>query len=49
MAHQLEEYARAGMDGWVAKPIQAEVLFDALNRCLTATEAAGDAHDTAAA
>lgn len=34
MAHQVDEYRRAGMDGWVAKPVQAEKLYDALAAAL---------------
>jgi PAS domain S-box-containing protein len=32
MAHQLDEYASAGMDGFVAKPIQLEALLTAISR-----------------
>ena len=34
MAHQLADYRAAGMDDCVAKPIQAEALFNALERLL---------------
>ena len=39
MAHQVEQYITAGMDGHVAKPIQAAELFEALTR-LTSPETA---------
>jgi CheY-like chemotaxis protein len=32
MSHQVEQYAAAGMNGHVAKPIQAAELFEALTR-----------------
>jgi len=35
MHHQLEDYVRAGMDGWVAKPIEAPKLFAALQRAIS--------------
>ena len=31
MAHQIDEYTSAGMDGIVAKPIQLEVLLTAIS------------------
>jgi len=34
MAHQIEEYVAAGMDGMIAKPIRVEELFAALNAVL---------------
>jgi two-component system, sensor histidine kinase len=40
MAHQVEQYTAAGMDGHVAKPIQAAELFEALTRAATAPQAA---------
>ncbi len=45
MAHQVAEYAAAGMDGFVAKPIEVGRLFDALQAVL---EAARDAAQAAA-
>jgi two-component system, sensor histidine kinase len=38
MSHQLDEYAAAGMDGVVAKPLNAEILFAEIAKAL-----AGDA------
>ncbi|MFN3511905.1 MAG: ATP-binding protein [Phenylobacterium sp.] len=35
MAHHLAEYAEAGMDGWVAKPIELTRLMEALEEALT--------------
>ena len=35
MAHQIEEYVAAGMDGVVAKPIQIEALMQALSKIAT--------------
>ncbi|WP_332773613.1 ATP-binding protein [Phenylobacterium sp.] len=40
MAHQVAEYAAAGMDGFVAKPIEVGRLFDALQAVLEARDAA---------
>ena len=37
MRHQVEEYLAAGMEGVVAKPIQAEVLFKAIEASLAGT------------
>jgi CheY-like chemotaxis protein len=34
MRHQVEAYLAAGMDGFVAKPIEAEKLFDAIRTAL---------------
>jgi signal transduction histidine kinase len=39
MSHQVEQYRAAGMDGHVAKPIQAAELFAALIRAATPDEA----------
>jgi two-component system, sensor histidine kinase len=39
MAHQIEQYAAAGMDGHVAKPIQAAELFAALTRAAVPPQA----------
>ncbi|THD50566.1 ATP-binding protein [Phenylobacterium sp.] len=49
MAHQLEEYRLAGLDGMVAKPIRVEELFKALNAALDAGAAREGADATAAA
>jgi signal transduction histidine kinase/ActR/RegA family two-component response regulator len=39
MSHQVERYAAAGMDGHVAKPIQATELFAALTRAVVPEQA----------
>jgi PAS domain S-box-containing protein len=39
MAHQVEDYMAAGMDGLVPKPIRVEELFDALQAVIDAAEA----------
>ena len=36
MNHQLNEYAAAGMDGLIAKPIEVQRLYDALEAALSA-------------
>ena len=38
MSHQVSEYLAAGMDGHVAKPIQAERLFQAIDAVLSGSE-----------
>jgi CheY-like chemotaxis protein len=43
MAHQLAEYAAAGMDGHVAKPIDAAALFAALERAVEPGETEAEA------
>jgi PAS domain S-box-containing protein len=40
MAHQIAEYAEAGMDGFVAKPIEAGRLYEAMQAALDRGEAA---------
>ncbi len=39
MAHQIVEYAEAGMDDFVAKPIDVEQLFAAMQRALASSDA----------
>jgi CheY-like chemotaxis protein len=39
MSHQVEQYIAAGMDGHVAKPIQAAELFEALTRAAVPQQA----------
>ena len=39
MSHQVEQYTVAGMDGHVAKPIQAAELFAALTRAAVPEQA----------
>jgi signal transduction histidine kinase/ActR/RegA family two-component response regulator len=43
MAHQVEEYAVAGMDGYIAKPIDIERLFGEISAVLEAQEVRGAA------
>jgi signal transduction histidine kinase/AmiR/NasT family two-component response regulator len=43
LAHQTASYAARGMDGWVAKPIEAARLFEALNLALSGAEEAAAA------
>jgi signal transduction histidine kinase/CheY-like chemotaxis protein len=38
MSHQVEQYIAAGMDGHVAKPIQAAELFEVLTRLVTPSD-----------
>jgi signal transduction histidine kinase/ActR/RegA family two-component response regulator len=47
MTHQISEYLAAGMDGHVAKPIEAGKLFAALQSVLAGDEAAAAAVDAA--
>jgi CheY-like chemotaxis protein len=42
MSHQVEEYTAAGMDGFVAKPIDVASLFAAIEAVLAPAPAAGD-------
>jgi PAS domain S-box-containing protein len=42
MSHQLAEYTEAGMDGHIAKPIEAARLFEALEALLDGEPAAGE-------
>jgi PAS domain S-box-containing protein len=41
MAHQVNDYLASGMDGFVAKPIEAERLFEAVDAALATDRAAG--------
>ena len=43
MAHQVAEYASAGMDGYVAKPIMAGDLFEAIQAALDVAPGAAEA------
>ncbi len=43
MAHQVAEYMAAGMDGFVAKPIEVARLFDALRQAIEGRETAAAA------
>jgi signal transduction histidine kinase/ActR/RegA family two-component response regulator len=47
MAHQVEDYLAAGMDGVVAKPIQAQVLFAAIEAALSEASSTEAPHDAA--
>jgi signal transduction histidine kinase/AmiR/NasT family two-component response regulator len=49
LAHQTSTYRDRGMDGWVAKPIEAARLFEALNAALGAAEEASAGEATQAA
>jgi signal transduction histidine kinase/ActR/RegA family two-component response regulator len=49
LAHQLSEYAAAGMSGHVAKPIEVEKLFEALSQALAAQTSPPAEERTAAA
>jgi CheY-like chemotaxis protein len=40
MTHQIADYIAAGMDGHVAKPIEASRLFEAIERALAQAETA---------
>ena len=43
LAHQTASYAARGMDGWVAKPIEAARLFEALSLALSEGDEAAEA------
>jgi CheY-like chemotaxis protein len=49
MAHQVDEYAQAEMDGFVAKPIEIARLFEALDAVLTPRTEDGEMVDRALA
>ena len=38
MAHQLDEYRQAGMDHWIAKPIEIDKLYGGIELCLAQHE-----------
>jgi CheY-like chemotaxis protein len=40
MRHQIEAYEAAGMDGYVAKPIDASALFSSIEAALDTAQAA---------
>jgi AmiR/NasT family two-component response regulator len=42
MSHQIAEYLEAGMDAFVAKPIEAGRLFETLATAVRGVEASGD-------
>jgi signal transduction histidine kinase/FixJ family two-component response regulator len=48
MAHQRDEYAAAGMDGFIAKPIQVAQLFDVLQAAVDGALTDADASESAA-
>jgi PAS domain S-box-containing protein len=43
MSHQIKDYERAGMNGWVAKPIEVAALFAALETALAPDAGESDA------
>ena len=43
MSHQVREYELAGMNGWVAKPIEVAALFASLEAALALKAAAASA------
>jgi CheY-like chemotaxis protein len=47
MAHQVDDYYAAGMDGLIAKPIRIEELFGALQAILDADAVDGEAEAAA--
>ena len=47
MAHQVAEYRSSGMDGYVAKPIQIELLFAAMDAALDQAEPPAEARSQA--
>jgi len=47
LAHQTASYAARGMDGWVAKPIEAARLFEALNLALSEADEPAEAASSA--
>jgi CheY-like chemotaxis protein len=42
MSHQIREYMQSGMDAFVAKPIEAKRLYEALQAVLAPAEPAAD-------
>jgi len=49
MSHQIDEYAAAGMDGFVAKPIEISKLYEVIDRVARALNERRDARDEVAA
>ena len=47
MRHHITEYAAAGMDGFIAKPISAAKLFEALEAAVESADAAGGTQQVA--
>ena len=48
MSHQVDDYAAAGMDAWVGKPIEIARLFEAINAALAAADDAPPDHGVVA-
>jgi len=48
MSHQIEEYLAAGMNGFVAKPVEIAALVDAIERALAAAPESDIAREAAA-
>jgi CheY-like chemotaxis protein len=42
MSHQISEYMQSGMDAFVAKPIEAQRLYEALQAVLAPAEGSAD-------
>ena len=48
MTHQIDEYMAAGMDGWVAKPIDLATLYAAIDKALSPDDEAETETEAAA-